>query len=260
MYLTKYLAHAGVCSRRMAVVLIQEGKVSVNNACIKQPSYVVKDTDVVRVQRKVIELQKHVYLLLNKPKGYVTTTSDEQDRKTVMDLIEDKKVTQRVFPVGRLDRDSTGLLLLTNDGSLSQHLSHPRYGVNKVYCVTLDKPLARDHERALIQGFELKDGFIKVDGVRVLNQSRTRVNIILHSGKNRIIRRIFEHMGYNVIKLDRIVYGSLSKRGLPVGRWRFLTEKEIKELRSSIVVSSAKNAQQHQEKVNKIKVKSKRTR
>lgn len=260
MHLAKYLAHAGVCSRRMAVIVIQEGKVSVNNACITQPFYVVKDTDVVRFQRKVVELQKHVYILLNKPKGYITTTSDECDRKTVMDLIEDKKITQRVFPVGRLDSDSTGILLLTNDGTLAQQLSHPRYGVKKVYCVTLDTPLAYEHERALVQGFELKDGFVKADTVRVLNQARTRVNITLHSGKNRIIRRIFEHIGYTVTKLDRIVYGSLSKKGLPVGRWRFLTDKEVKALRSSIVVSSAKKTQQHQEKVNKIKVQRKRTR
>lgn len=246
MHLNKYLAYAGISSRRNAVEFINKGKVSVNGTIIKEPGYIVQDGDIVRLNNKVITLQKNIYVLLNKPKGFITSTEDDLSRDTVMDLLK-PKIKERLYPVGRLDRDTTGLLLLTNDGMLAQRLSHPSHEVSKIYQVTLDAPLHYDHEKQIKEGVVLKDGLIKADAISVLNKVRTRLKIQLHSGKNRIIRRLFKHIGYHVLKLDRIVYANLSKKGLPVGMWRFLTTREIDYLKSLLITSSSKNSQKHQE-------------
>lgn len=243
MYLNKYLAYAGVCSRRNAVSFIQQGKVSVNNTIIKEPSYLLQENDVVRVNSKIIALQRNIYVLLNKPKGFITTTDDDHNRNTVMDLLK-PKIKERLYPVGRLDQDTTGLILLTNDGMTAQHLSHPSFGVSKIYQVTLDAPLSFDREQQLRAGVQLKDDRVEVDSLVVLNKGRTRIKIELHSGQNRVVRRLFMHVGYHVLKLDRIVYAGLSKKNLPVGMWRFLNAKEIEYLKS-FVASFTKDTQKH---------------
>ena len=231
LYLAKYIASAGICSRRNAILLIKKGAVSVNNVVIKDPAYVIEEDDAVRVHSKLIKPEKYVYILLNKPKGYITTTSDENERNTVMDLISNS-VKQRLYPVGRLDRETTGLLLITNDGALAQQLAHPRYEVSKTYQVTLDVPLTFEHQTTLKKVVELTDGSITLDNLIVLNQARTRLKVVLHSGKNRIIRRLFKHFGYNVLQLDRIGYAGLTKKGLKVGQWRFLTAREVTRLQA----------------------------
>lgn len=232
MQLNKYLAYAGISSRRKSAELIKQGLVSINNWVVTEPGYVVKSTDAVRVNKKLIVPEQNVYVLLNKPKGYITTTDDEKNRPTVLDLLVDSKITQNLKPVGRLDRDTTGLLLLTNDGNLAQRLSHPRYEISKTYIVTLNRPFDFRDSDALKNGVTLPDGEAFVDGIQTLNQSKTRLKVLLHSGKNRIIRRLFDHFGYTVTKLDRTGYDDLSKKNLPVGRWRFLTPKEINQLKS----------------------------
>jgi len=244
MHLSKYLAYAGVCSRRNAATFIKDGKVSVNHSIIKEPGHVLKEDDVVRVHSKVITLQRNTYVLLNKPKGFITTTEDDQDRNTVMDLLK-PKIKERLYPVGRLDQDTTGLILLTNDGMTAQHLSHPSYEVSKIYQVTLDAPLNIEREQQLRAGITLKDGRVEVDSLVVLNKGRTRIKIELHSGQNRVVRRLFMHIGYHVLKLDRIVYAGLSKKGLPVGMWRHLIAREVAHLKSLVVIPSAKNTQKH---------------
>lgn len=231
-YLAKYIASSGVCSRRNAILLIKKGAVSVNNTCIKDPAYVIQDDDAVRVNNKLVKPEKYSYVLLNKPKGYITTTSDENKRNTVMDLLS-SSIKQRLYPVGRLDQETTGLLLITNDGSLAQRLAHPRYEVSKIYQATLDTPLTMEHQKILKEAVKLADGPIILDNLIVLNQARTRLKVVLHSGKNRIIRRLFKHFGYNVLQLDRIGYAGLNKRGLRVGQWRFLTGREVKLIKNN---------------------------
>ncbi len=232
MQLNKYLAYAGISSRRKSAELIKQGVVSINNWVITEPGYLVKSTDAVRVNKKLVVLEQNVYVLLNKPKGYITTTSDEKNRPTVVDLLVDSKITQNLKPVGRLDRDTTGLLLLTNDGTLAQRLSHPRYEITKTYIVTLNRSFDFRDTEALKNGVTLSDGEAYVDSVQSLNQTRTRLKVLLHSGKNRIIRRLFEHFGYTVVKLDRTGYADLSKKDLSIGRWRFLTPKEVAQLKT----------------------------
>src|SRR5579885_141432 len=228
--LNTFLAHAGVCSRRSAVTLIKEGAVTVNDKVTKDPSYRVKPGDVVKVHEKVIRQEEKVYILLNKPKGYITTASDEKDRKTVLDLLVGAPQV-RLYPVGRLDRNTTGLLVLTNDGELANLLSHPKYEVSKIYLVTLSKGITSSDVEKIAQGIELEDGFIKIDEVDVAPQTKNCVvGIVLHSGKNRIVRRIFEHLGYEIKKLDRVGYAGLTKKGLPVGQWRYLTTQEVAAL------------------------------
>ncbi len=228
MRLNKYVAHCGIAARRQAAELVKRGLVEVNGVVVDNPAYQVQEGDVVKYKGRVIEPEgRKVYILMNKPKGVITTVQDEKGRKTVMDLLGGQ-VAERVFPVGRLDRDSTGLLLLTNDGELAQKLMHPSRRVRKAYHVVLDKPLAAVDLDRIRQGLELEDGFIKVDEIDyVAGRGKDEVGIILHSGRNRIIRRIFEHLGYEVKKLDRTWLAGLNKRGLRRGQWRYLTEREI---------------------------------
>ncbi len=226
--LNKYIANAGICSRREADELIATGVIQVNGKTITEMGYKVKPTDVIRYGGQTLRKERLVYLILNKPKDYITTADDPQERKTVLELIHGA-CRERVYPVGRLDRATTGLLLFTNDGELTKKLTHPRYGVKKIYHVTLDKPLKHADLDKIAAGIELEDGPIKVDEITYVSDGidKTQVGIELHSGKNRIVRRIFEHVGYNVRKLDRAMFGPLTKKDLPRGRWRFLTDAEI---------------------------------
>ncbi|CAN5147341.1 hypothetical protein BH09DEP1_BH09DEP1_5730 [soil metagenome] len=228
--LSKYLAQAGVASRRAVVGLINEGHIKVNGRVAKEPGYKVKEADKVTYLGKPIVTDKKVYLLLNKPTGYITTAADDKDRKTVLDIVQ-KATTARIYPVGRLDRETSGLLVLTNDGNLAQKLAHPRYEVQKTYIVTLDRLLTKEHFDEIRKGIHLKDGAIKVDEIFYMSeQKRNRVKVTIHSGKNRIVRRIFEFFGYRVAKLDRTAYAGLTKKGLKAGDWRHLTRDEIKGL------------------------------
>jgi len=226
--LNKFISNAGVCSRRQADEYIRAGYVTVNDEVVLEMGYKVKPKDVVKFKNKRVQGEKKVYALLNKPKGYLTTVSDDRDRKTVMELVSTVKDV-RLYPVGRLDRNSTGVLILTNDGELAQKLSHPSGEVTKVYQVELDKPLDSKDLLKIRAGVELEDGRAYVDQVDyTLPRGDDRhVGIELHSGKNRIVRRIFESLGYEVMKLDRVLYAGLTKKNLPRGKWRFLTEKEI---------------------------------
>lgn len=228
-FLSKFLANAGIASRRKVIDLIKEGLVTVNGSVVKDPAYTVQAKDSVKYKNKLIRSQEKVYILLNKPTNYITTVSDESGRKTVMDLVA-HATPARIYPVGRLDRDTSGLLLLTNDGDVAQRLAHPKFNVQKTYAVTLDTPLTDRDAARIKDGLELTDGFIKVDGLFFLSPSRKQIKVILHSGKNRIVRRIFEHCGYHVQKLDRMGYAGLTKKGLRVGQWRFLTASEVKRL------------------------------
>ena len=224
--LNKYLSNAGICSRREADDLIKAGTVSVNGKVITEMGFKVGPTDKITYAGETLRHQKKVYLMLNKPKDYITTTDDPQERKTVMELIAGA-CKERVYPVGRLDRNTTGLLLYTNDGELATKLMHPKFGIKKVYQVTLDKNLkAEDYER-LTEGFDLEDGFIKPDELSYINGNKKELGIEVHSGRNRIVRRIFEHLEYEVIKLDRVVFAGLTKKDLPRAKWRFLTDKEV---------------------------------
>ncbi len=228
--LNKYIANSGICSRREADKLIEAGAVKVNGEVVSTLGYKVKPTDVVEVEGQKIKNEKKVYLLLNKPKDYITTTNDPQNRKTVMHLIAGA-CKERVFPVGRLDRQTTGLLLFTNDGELADKLMHPKSRVPKLYHVTLNKNFSVNDFEKLAAGIELEDGFIKPDVLSYVEGSKKELGIEIHSGRNRIIRRIFEHLGYDVVKLDRVMYAGLTKKNLPRGKWRFLTEKEVQYLK-----------------------------
>lgn len=228
MRLNKYLANAGICSRREADDLISSGVVQVNGKNITEMGFRVKPTDIIKYGGQTLKKERMVYLILNKPKDYITTFDDPQKRKTVLELIQGA-CKERIYPVGRLDRATTGLLMFTNDGDLTKKLTHPRYGVRKIYHVELDKPLKYQDLQKIEEGIELEDGLIKVDEITYVadGADKTQVGIELHSGKNRIVRRIFEHLGYNVRKLDRVMFGSLTKKDMPRGRWRFLTEAEV---------------------------------
>lgn len=231
--LNKYIANAGVCSRREADKLIEAGAVTVNGEVVTELGTKIMPTDEVRYGDQVLQREKPVYILLNKPKDFITTTSDEFDRKNVMNLVAGA-CPQRVYPVGRLDRNTTGLLLITNDGELAKKLTHPRYGVKKIYHVELDKNLSQEDFEQIITGVELNDGFIAPDELAYVGETRREVGITLHSGKNRIVRRIFEHLSYEVVKLDRVYYAGLTKKDLPRGRWRFLREEEVNILKMSL--------------------------
>lgn len=230
MPLNKYIAHSGLCSRRKAVDFVKEGKVTVNGQVVTEPAFKVTAKDEVAINSKRITIQKNlVYILLNKPKGYITTTDDPEGRKTVMELIEDAVTEeQRVYPVGRLDRNTSGLLLLTNDGELAQKLAHPKHNIKKIYHVGLNKPLTKADFERILQGVTLEDGVANVDALGYVEAGdKTQIGIEIHSGKNRIVRRIFEHLEYEVEKLDRVTYAGLTKKNINRGKWRFLTEKEI---------------------------------
>ncbi len=231
--LNKFVASSGLCSRREADVFIKEGKITVNDEVITEMGVKVKPGDVVKYEGKVISAEKKIYILLNKPKDYITTTDDPDDRKNVLDLLADAGKS-RVFPVGRLDRNTTGVLLLTNDGELTSKLTHPKYNQKKIYHVFLDKNLKAMDMKKLASGITLEDGFIKPDGISYVNpDNKSEVGIEIHSGRNRIVRRIFESQGYNVVKLDRVFFAGLTKKNLARGKWRFLTEKEISMLKMS---------------------------
>lgn len=229
--LSKYLAQAGYCSRRQATEIIKEGRVKVNGVVITQPGHPVQEKDTVKVGSRVIRYEQRIYILLNKPKGYITTVSDEKGRQTVMDLLVDAPKV-RLYPVGRLDAQTTGLLLLTNDGALAEKLSHPRYEIQKTYLVTLNRALTEQDRLTIAKGFRLDDGPVSVDSIEISHPKTPHiVRIALHSGKNRIVRRIFEYMQYHVDELDRINYAGLTKKGLPRGRWRFLKESDLAHLK-----------------------------
>lgn len=231
MQLNKYLAYAGIASRRKAVQLIKTGHVSVNGSVVNDPGFRVVDKAVVSIDGKVIKHERKLYILLNKPKGYVTTVSDELGRHTVMDLVR-PSIKERLYPVGRLDKDTTGLLILTNDGKLAQMFAHPRYEVEKKYAVVLDRPLAVEDGAQIYKGIQLGDGIVKVDRLEFVRyKPRNNLIVTLHSGKNRVIRRLFQALGYGVLKLDRFKYAGLTKQGLRLGSWRFLKEKEVAYLR-----------------------------
>jgi 23S rRNA pseudouridine2605 synthase len=228
--LNKYISNSGICSRREADTLIQRGDVKVNEQVITEMGYKVKSGDKVKYKDKLINPEKPVYLLLNKPKDFITTTDDPMERKTVMSLIANA-CEERVFPVGRLDRNTTGLLLFTNDGELAAKLSHPSNNIKKIYQVTLDKGITQGDETLILDGLELEDGMAKVDDLQVLSKDRTILGLEIHIGKNRIVRRVFAHLGYEVEALDRVMYAGLDKKDLSRGKYRFLTEKEVIRLK-----------------------------
>ena len=229
--LNKFLANAGVCSRREADEFIQAGLVTVNGEVVTELGTKILRTDEVKFHDAPVTLEKKVYVLLNKPKDYVTTSDDPQQRKTVMDLVKDV-CPERIYPVGRLDRNTTGVLLLTNDGDLASKLTHPKFLKKKVYHVHLDKNLTAHDMQQISEGITLEDGEIKADAVAYADErDKSQVGIEIHSGKNRIVRRIFESLGYRVTKLDRVQFAGLTKKNLRRGDWRFLTEKEVDMLR-----------------------------
>ncbi len=227
--LNRYVAHSGICSRRKADDHIKAGEVRVNKDVVYEPGYRLQKGDKVYFQDKLLAVEKKVYILLNKPRGYITTTQDEKERKTVMDLVGRAHENLRVYPVGRLDRNTTGLLLLTNDGDLAQQLSHPSGNIIKVYQAELDKPITYDHLDEIRKGIQLEDGIAVVDEIDITHPpvDARFVGVAIHIGKNRIVRRIFEHLGYDVVKLDRVSYAGLTKKDLPRGKWRYLDEKEV---------------------------------
>lgn len=232
MPLNKFIAHAGVCARREAANLVKEGKVSVNGDIVYEPGYKVSAKDKVEVKGKQVFLQKNlVYILINKPKDYITTAKDPEGRKTIFELI--KGATQeRVYPVGRLDRNTTGVLLMTNDGELAQKLTHPSFEVKKVYEVKLDKPVVKKDLETILKGITLEDGFVKADEISYADvKDKSVVGIQIHSGRNRVVRRIFEHLGYSVKNLDRVMFANLTKKNVERGKWRYLNEKEIRLLK-----------------------------
>ncbi len=225
--LNRYIANAGICSRREADTFIAAGNVTVNGKVITEMGYKVKRSDDVRFDGRKLNPEKKEYVLLNKPKNFITTTRDEKGRRTVMELVSGAS-NNRLYPVGRLDRNTTGLLLFTNDGDLAKKLTHPKHGVRKIYHVFLDKNVTIADIRKIRDGLELEDGKIEVDEVDyVSGASKKEVGIEIHSGKNRIVRRIFEHLGYEVSKLDRVVFAGLTKKDLPRGHWRYLTQQEV---------------------------------
>lgn len=230
MPLNKYLAKCDICSRREAVEIIKAGRVKINKEVITSPGYKVEEGLLVYLDDKKITIQENkVYIILNKPKGYITTLDDPKGRRIISDLYK-SQISERIYPVGRLDRNTTGILILTNDGELSQHLTHPKFGVKKIYQVELDRKLNENDFQKIVNGIELEDGFIKVDDISYLEDKKT-LGVEIHSGRNRIVRRIFEHFGYTVEKLDRVFFAGITKKNLPRGKWRHLTQQEIINLK-----------------------------
>jgi 23S rRNA pseudouridine2605 synthase len=232
MPLNKFLAHCGICSRRDAIAIIATNTVKVNDTICTEPGYKVQPTDVVEYNGKKLFVTKNlVYILLNKPKDYITTTDDPQGRKTVLELIRQATI-ERVYPIGRLDRNTSGVLLLTNDGDLTQKLSHPSYEITKIYQVKLDKNLTKNDFDKIITGLTLEDGPVIVDALAYSDaKDKSIIGIEIHSGRNRIVRRIFESLGYDVKGLDRVMYAGLTKKNVERGKWRYLSEKEIRVLK-----------------------------
>lgn len=229
--LNKYLANAGVCSRREADTFIQAGEVKVNGVVVSELGAKVKYGDIVTFKDKPLQPESKIYVLLNKPKNFVTTSDDPENRSTVMDLVKNA-CTERIYPVGRLDRNTTGVLLLTNDGDLASKLMHPKFKKKKIYQVTLDKDVSVEDMQAIADGIELDDGEIHADSIAYNSEDRLNVvGIEIHSGRNRIVRRIFEKLGYRVVKLDRVYFSGLTKKNVPRGKWRYLTPDEVNMLR-----------------------------
>lgn len=228
--LNRYIAKGGICSRRDADTLIQEGRVKVNGVVVDQVGVKVKREDLVEVDDVKVTPERKVYIILNKPKDYVTTVEDPMERKTVMNLIEGA-CTERVYPIGRLDRMTTGILLFTNDGDLAKKLTHPKYNQKKIYHVYTDREVAPEDLQKIRDGLELEDGFIRADDVQYASDDRCQIGIEIHSGKNRIVRRIFEHLGYPIGRLDRVYFAGITKKNLPRGKWRFLTREEVDMLK-----------------------------
>ena len=229
--LNKYIANAGICSRREADRLISDGHVKVNEKRVTEMGYKVKRSDSVKVKGKQIQSEKSVYIVLNKPKGVLTTASDDRGRKTVLDFFKNK-IEERIYPVGRLDKNSTGVLLLTNDGDLTKKLTHPKYNKKKVYHVFLDKDLKKEDAEKMVSGIELDDGLMRFDALAYPDpKSKQDVGVEIHSGKNRIIRRMFAKLGYDVVKLDRVYFAGLTKKDVKRGKWRFLTDREVSNLK-----------------------------
>lgn len=225
--LNKYIAHSGICSRREADNLIQKGWVQVNGEVVREMGYRIADSDEVIVNGKKISPEKHQYILLNKPKGYVSTVEDPHAPRTVLQLVKNA-CSERIYPVGRLDKDTTGVLLLTNDGELTKKLTHPSYQKKKIYHVFLSAPFAQKDMDQVRQGLNLDTGFIQPDAVNYTDPSDSKqIGIELHSGENRIVRRIFEALGYSIEKLDRVYFAGLTKKSVKKGKWRFLTNQEI---------------------------------
>ncbi len=225
--LNKYISNTGLCSRREADKLIQDGNISVNGKITTELGTKINTKDIVRYNGKVLQKEKKVYVLLNKPKDFITTSNDPFSRKTVMNLV-DTACDERIYPVGRLDRNTTGVLLLTNDGDLAKKLSHPSYNIKKIYHVFLDRPPAEEDLIKISKGLKLEDGFIKADNIGYpVPEDKRQIGLELHSGRNRIVRRVFESLGYTVVKLDRVSFAGLTKKNLKRGKWRYLTNKEI---------------------------------
>lgn len=234
MRLNKYIANSGVCSRREADKLIVSGEVKINGKTVTTLGTLVGPSDNVSYRGKKLAGEAKVYVLLNKPKDFVTTAKDPQGRKTVLDLVRGC-CNERIYPVGRLDRSTTGVLLLTNDGDLADALTHPSYNQKKIYHIHLNKNLSANDMLKLSEGLELEDGFIRPDSVHYVDsEDRKQIGMEIHSGRNRIVRRIFEQLGYAVIKLDRVYFAGLTKKGLTRGRWRFLNEREVGQLKMAV--------------------------
>lgn len=230
--LNKYIGSCGVCSRREADKLIEDGRVEVNGKTVTVLGAKISKTDKVKVDGRLISSAEKGYVVLNKPKDYITTTKDPKGRRTVMELTEDADI-ERLYPVGRLDRNTTGVLLFTNDGMLAQRLIHPKRRIKKVYAVTLDKPLIKKDFEALLSGIQLDDGWMKADHLAYVDpEDKSKLGIEIHSGRNRIIRRLFEHLEYEVVALDRVLFAGLDKVKLGRGKWRNLTDKELRSLKS----------------------------
>ncbi len=232
MPLNKFIAHAGICSRREAADFVKNGNIKVNNNTVYEPGFKVSSSDKILLNNKQIHLQKNlVYVLLNKPKDYITTAKDTHGRKTVFELIQ-RATDERLYPVGRLDRNTTGVLLLTNDGELTQKLTHPSFGVKKIYEVKLDKPLQKKDMEKLQSGIQLEDGFIAADALGYADiKDKSIIGVEIHSGRNRIVRRMFEYIGYDVKNLDRVLFANLTKKNVERGKWRFLNDREIRLLK-----------------------------
>ncbi len=228
--LNRFIANAGICSRREADLLIEAGEIKVNGEVVTEMGFKVQPTDSIQYGKKILNREKLVYVLLNKPKDFLTTTDDPEGRKTVMSLVANAS-TERIFPVGRLDRNTTGLLLFTNDGELAQKLTHPSNEIKKIYQVELDKPITKADYEKIAEGIELEDGKATVDDLALLGDTDKFLGLEIHIGRNRIVRRIFEHLGYDVVSLDRVQYAGLTKKDLPRSNWRYLSEKEVIRLK-----------------------------
>jgi 23S rRNA pseudouridine2605 synthase len=228
--LNKFIANAGVCSRRDADLLIEQGEISVNGKVVTELGAKVHPKDIVKYKGKSLRREKFVYVLLNKPKDFITTMDDPEGRHTVMELVK-KAGPERIYPVGRLDRNTTGLLLLTNDGDMAKKLTHPSHKIQKIYQVDLDKPITEKDFEVIKGGLDLEDGPVKVDDIQILSPDNRILGIEIHEGRNRIVRRIFEQLGYSVEKLDRVMYAGLTKKDLPRGKWKFLSEEELRRLK-----------------------------